>query len=98
MSKAGAVSRRSTVLHGVWVLICAGLLAGALEQIPLAALAALVMVVGIRMVSFAHIRHVQRHREFPVYAATLGGGGHPRRAAGRGRRASPWRSSSLSGG
>ncbi len=49
-----------------------GLLAGALEQIPLAALAALVMVVGIRMVSFAHIRHVQRHREFPVYAATLG--------------------------
>ncbi|MFG2893888.1 SulP family inorganic anion transporter [Streptomyces sp. NPDC048248] len=70
--KAGAVSRRSTVLHGVWVLVCAGLLAGALEQIPLAALAALVMVVGIRMVSFAHIRHVQRHREFPVYAATLG--------------------------
>ncbi|MEV0372814.1 SulP family inorganic anion transporter [Streptomyces sp. NPDC050636] len=71
--KAGAVSRRSTVLHGVWVLLCAGLLAAALELIPLAALAALVMVIGVRMVSFAHIRHVQRHREFPVYAATLGG-------------------------
>ncbi|WP_435602513.1 bifunctional SulP family inorganic anion transporter/carbonic anhydrase [Streptomyces sp. bgisy130] len=71
--RAGAVTRRATVLHGVWVLLCAGLLATALELIPLAALAALVMVVGVRMVSFAHIRHVQRHREFPVYAATLGG-------------------------
>jgi carbonic anhydrase len=69
---AGAVTRRSTVLHGVWVLLCAGLAAGALELIPLAALAALVMLVGVRMVSFAHIRHIQRHREFPVYAATLG--------------------------
>ncbi|MFE0376628.1 SulP family inorganic anion transporter [Streptomyces inhibens] len=71
--RAGAATRRATVLHGVWVLLCAGLLATALELIPLAALAALVMVVGVRMVSFAHIRHVQRHREFPVYAATLGG-------------------------
>ncbi|MFI0943330.1 bifunctional SulP family inorganic anion transporter/carbonic anhydrase [Streptomyces sp. NPDC021020] len=69
---AGARTRRATVLHGVWVLACAGLAAGALEAIPLAALAALVMLVGVRMVSFAHIRHVQRHREFPVYAATLG--------------------------
>lgn len=71
--RAGAATRRATVLHGVWVLLTAGLLAAVLELIPLAALAALVMVVGVRMVSFAHIRHVQRHREFPVYAATLGG-------------------------
>ncbi|MCA6092239.1 transporter [Streptomyces sp. SCA3-4] len=69
---AGARSRTSTVLHGVWVLVCAGLLTAVLEVIPLAALAALVMVVGVRMVSFAHIKHVQRHREFPMYAATLG--------------------------
>lgn len=71
--RAGAVSRRATVLHGAWVVLCAGLLATALELIPLAALAALVMVMGVRMVSFAHIKHVQRHREFPVYAVTLGG-------------------------
>ncbi|WNI16889.1 SulP family inorganic anion transporter [Actinacidiphila sp. ITFR-21] len=69
--EAGARTRRATVLHGVWVLLCAGAAASALEAIPLAALAALVMLVGVRMVSFAHIRHVQRHRELPVYAATL---------------------------
>ncbi|MET8677309.1 SulP family inorganic anion transporter [Streptomyces sp. NPDC004647] len=71
--RAGAVSRGSNVLHGVWVLLAAGLLVPALEFIPLAALAALVMVVGVQMVSFAHIRNVHMHREFPVYAATVAG-------------------------
>ncbi|MFI6121235.1 SulP family inorganic anion transporter [Streptomyces sp. NPDC051064] len=71
--RAGATSRASTVLHGVWVLLAAVLLVTALEWIPLAALAALVMVVGIQMVSFAHIRKVHRHREFLVYGATISG-------------------------
>jgi carbonic anhydrase len=71
--QAGAVSRRSTVLHGVWVLIASGLLVGALELIPLAALAALVMVVGVQMVKIVHIRSVTRHREVLVYAATTAG-------------------------
>lgn len=71
--RAGATSRAATVLHGVWVLLAALLLVGALERIPLAALAALVMVVGIQMVNFAHIRQVHKHREFPVYAATIVG-------------------------
>lgn len=69
--RAGAVSRASTVLHGIWVLLAAGLLVGLLERIPLAALAALVMMVGVQMVSYAHIRNVHKHREFPVYAATV---------------------------
>ncbi|WP_345747509.1 SulP family inorganic anion transporter [Streptomyces sp. ODS28] len=70
--RAGARSRAATVLHGVWVVLAALFLAGALERIPLAALGALVMVVGIQMVSFAHIRNVHRNREFPVYAVTVG--------------------------
>ena len=61
------------MLHGVWVLLAAGLLVPVLELIPLAALAALVMVVGVQMVSFAHIRNVHRHREFLVYGATIAG-------------------------
>ena len=67
---AGAVSRNSSVLHGFWVLLAAGLLVGTLEMIPLAALAALVMIVGIQMVSLTHIRTVTRHREVLVYGAT----------------------------
>ncbi|MEU4349453.1 SulP family inorganic anion transporter [Streptomyces sp. NPDC023838] len=71
--RAGATSRASTVLHGAWVLLAAGLLVAVLEWIPLAALAALVMMVGIQMVSFAHIRNVHKHREFMVYVATVAG-------------------------
>ncbi|MFJ9905799.1 SulP family inorganic anion transporter [Streptomyces sp. NPDC101152] len=68
--KAGAVSRNSTMLHGVLVVIAALLMVPLLELIPLASLAALVMAVGIQMVSLHHIRTVTRHREVPVYAVT----------------------------
>ncbi|MFJ7195611.1 MULTISPECIES: SulP family inorganic anion transporter [unclassified Streptomyces] len=71
--RAGATGRASTVLHGVWVLLATGLLVTVLEWIPLAALAALVMMVGIKMVSFAHIRNVHKHREVLVYGATITG-------------------------
>ncbi|CAM5639489.1 transporter [Streptomyces spiroverticillatus] len=71
--RTGAVSRAATVLHGVWVLLASVLLVGVLEWIPLAALAALVMMVGIQMVSFAHIRNVHKHREFLVYVTTVAG-------------------------
>ncbi|WP_405617147.1 SulP family inorganic anion transporter [Streptomyces sp. NBC_00076] len=68
--KAGAVSRNSTMLHGVLVVVAALLLVPILELIPLASLAALVMAVGIQMVSLHHIRTVTRHREVLVYAVT----------------------------
>ncbi|MFJ7155154.1 SulP family inorganic anion transporter [Streptomyces sp. NPDC101118] len=69
--KSGALSRRSTVLHGVWVLLAAGLLVPVLDLIPLAALAALVLAVGVQMVSITHMRSVTRHREVLVYAVTM---------------------------
>ncbi|MFI6382420.1 bifunctional SulP family inorganic anion transporter/carbonic anhydrase [Streptomyces sp. NPDC050658] len=68
--RAGAVSRNSTMLHGVWVVVAALLLVPLLELIPLAALAALVMAVGIQMVSLNHIRTITRHREILVYTIT----------------------------
>ncbi|MGW0711605.1 SulP family inorganic anion transporter [Streptomyces sp. NPDC002643] len=71
--QAGAVSRNSTMLHGVWVVAAALLLIPVLELIPLASLAALVMAVGVQMVSLHHIRTVTRHREVLVYAVTTGG-------------------------
>ncbi|MDQ0600080.1 carbonic anhydrase [Streptomyces canus] len=70
---AGAVSRNSTMLHGVLVVIAALLMVPVLELIPLASLAALVMAVGIQMVSLHHIRTVTRHREVLVYVVTTVG-------------------------
>nr|WP_258023864.1 SulP family inorganic anion transporter [Streptomyces bambusae] len=71
--KSGAVSRTSSVLHGCWVVLAAAVLVPVLDLIPLAALAALVMAVGVQMVSITHMRTVTRHREILVYAATLTG-------------------------
>ncbi|MFD7323634.1 SulP family inorganic anion transporter [Streptomyces sp. NPDC059875] len=68
---AGAVSRNSAILHGVWVVLAALLLVPVLDLIPLAALAALVTVVGVQMVNITHLRSVHRNREMLVYAATL---------------------------
>ncbi|MFB7253148.1 SulP family inorganic anion transporter [Streptomyces nojiriensis] len=69
--KSGAVSRRSTMLHGLWVVLAAGLLVPVLDLIPLAALAALVMAVGVQMVNITHLRSVTRHREILVYGTTI---------------------------
>ncbi|MEU5769778.1 SulP family inorganic anion transporter [Streptomyces asoensis] len=68
--RAGAVSRNSTTLHGVLVVVAALLMVPILDLIPLASLAALVMAVGIQMVSLHHIRTVTRHREVLVYVVT----------------------------
>ncbi|MDC0770654.1 SulP family inorganic anion transporter [Streptomyces sp. HD] len=68
--QSGAISRNSTMLHGVLVVVAALLMVPILELIPLASLAALVMAVGIQMVSLHHIRTVTRHREVLVYAVT----------------------------
>lgn len=69
--KSGAVSRKSAMFHGLWVVLAAGLLVPVLDLIPLAALAALVMAVGVQMVSITHLRTVTRHREVLVYATTI---------------------------
>ncbi|WP_244283280.1 bifunctional SulP family inorganic anion transporter/carbonic anhydrase [Streptomyces flavidovirens] len=72
-AKAGARSRASAVLHGVWVVVFVALAAGLIEQIPLAALSALLVVVGVRMVSAKEIRHLRQHRELMVYVVTAFG-------------------------
>lgn len=70
---AGAKTRMSAILHGVWVAGFALLLGSQLEAIPLAALAGLLVYVGIKLVNFTHIRELREHRELPVYLVTLAG-------------------------
>ncbi|WP_203925667.1 bifunctional SulP family inorganic anion transporter/carbonic anhydrase [Virgisporangium ochraceum] len=70
---AGARTRVSTVLHGVWVAVFVLLFTDVIELIPLSALAAVLVVVGVRLVDLAHLRTFARHRELPVYLVTAGG-------------------------
>ncbi|MGM1057697.1 SulP family inorganic anion transporter [Saccharothrix sp. Mg75] len=67
---AGARTRASTVLHGVWIAVFTLALGSVLELIPLAALAGVLLVVGVRLVSVRRMRALRRHGEFTAYAVT----------------------------
>jgi carbonic anhydrase len=68
---AGAKTRASAILHGVWVLVFVVLLAGLIQNIPLAALAGLLVHVGAKLVNPDHIRQVFKHGDLAVYLVTL---------------------------
>jgi len=70
---AGARTRASAVLHGVWVAIFAILLIGLVEMVPLAALGGLLVVIGMALVKPADIRSARQHGELAIYLATVGG-------------------------
>jgi carbonic anhydrase len=70
---AGAVSRASAVLHGVWVLLFSLLFVGAIERIPAAVLAGLLVVVGAGLVRPGDIRTARLHGDLPAYLVTVGG-------------------------
>lgn len=70
---AGARTRASAVLHGVWIVLITILLAGAIEKVPLAALAGLLVVIGVRLVDRHQIQAVRKHGDLPIYVVTAGG-------------------------
>jgi len=56
--QAGAKTRLSTVLHGIWILGFVALLPALLREIPMAALGGILVVTGWRLVSLSHVRHL----------------------------------------
>lgn len=70
---AGAKTRASAILHGVWVLVFALPFAGLAEKIPMAALAGLLIVIGFQLVKRAHIETARHTGDIAVYAVTIVG-------------------------
>jgi carbonic anhydrase len=68
---AGARSRTSAVLHGVWILLFASLFTKVVEIIPKSALAGLLIVIGIQLVKLAHVKVALRTGNFAVYVITI---------------------------
>ncbi|WP_067690012.1 SulP family inorganic anion transporter [Nocardia jejuensis] len=69
--KAGAQTKASTMMHGLWILLFSVALVGVVRQIPKAALAGLLIVVGIQLIKLAHVRRARRTGDLVVYAATI---------------------------
>lgn len=70
---AGARSRASTILHGCWILLFALPFCALIEQVPTAALAGLLIVIGLRLVKPADIRSAERTGNLSVYLVTVFG-------------------------
>lgn len=68
---AGARTRASAALHGVWLLLFSVFLVNVVEMIPTAALAGLLIVIGIQLVKLAHIELARRTGELIIYGITL---------------------------
>ena len=73
--EAGARTRLSALLHGVWLLLFCAALPFVLVQIPTAVLAAVLVFTGYKLVNVAAIRELARYgrEEVFIYAATLAG-------------------------
>lgn len=69
--EAGARTRKSAVLHGLWVLVFSLLMAGVIQLIPQAVLAGLLIVIGSRLVRSADIKTARRTGDLTVYGVTL---------------------------
>jgi len=69
--EAGAASRTSAILHGVWVLVFSALFAGLIQLIPLSVLAGLLIVIGAKLIKVADIRTSLRTGDLLVYVVTL---------------------------
>lgn len=69
--EAGAKSRTSAILHGVWVLVFSALFAGLIQLIPMSVLAGLLLVIGAKLIKVADIKTSLRTGDLLVYAVTL---------------------------
>ena len=70
---AGAKTRASGIMHGVWVLAFALPFAGLIEMVPMAALAGLLIMVGLQLIKITHITTARRNGDIAVYAVTVAG-------------------------
>ena len=67
---AGAKSRASAFMHGVWILLFTVPFSELVEEIPTAALAGLLIVIGIQLLKPAHIETATKHGDLAVYLVT----------------------------
>jgi len=67
--QAGAKTRASTMLHGVWILGFVAALPWLLREIPMASLGAILVVTGWRLVGLTHVKHL--FRDYGVLPAAI---------------------------
>lgn len=64
--KAGAKTRLSAVLHGIWILALVVAAPGLLRMIPMSSLAAILVVAGYKLVEVKNIRKLKQYGRMPL--------------------------------
>lgn len=67
----GARTRMSAILHGVWVALFSLVLVALVEQIPLAALAGLLVFMGVNLVKPSDMAQARQAGELWIYGLTI---------------------------
>lgn len=70
---AGGKTRASAMLHGLWVLVFIALFPFLVESIPKSVLAALLVLIGVKLVKLNEARTLREHGELPIYLITIAG-------------------------
>jgi MFS superfamily sulfate permease-like transporter len=71
---AGARTKLSAIAHGVFLLLAVLAIPGLLNKIPLACLAAILIMIGLRLASpkvFSHVWHTGKHQFIPFIATVI---------------------------
>ncbi len=71
---AGATTRLSAILHGIWLLLFVSALAFVLRSIPTASLAAMLVFTGYKLLDIKSIKKLREYGwgEVAIYVATVG--------------------------
>ncbi|NOX58089.1 MAG: SulP family inorganic anion transporter [Planctomycetes bacterium] len=72
--QAGAKTRYSSVLHGIWLLVFVAILPSVLSFVPTSALAAILVFTGYKLMNINAIRELLKYgkSELAIYIVTLG--------------------------
>lgn len=71
---AGAKTKLSAIAHGLFLLLAVVLIPGLLNRIPMACLAAILIMIGLRLASpkvFIHIWHTGKHQFIPFIVTVI---------------------------
>jgi MFS superfamily sulfate permease-like transporter len=71
--QAGAITRLSAILHGVWLLAFVVALPHVLSMVPTASLAAILVCTGFKLIEWDNVKALSRYGRIPIaiYAATV---------------------------
>lgn len=70
---AGATSKISAILHGLWILLFVSFMAEYLAYIPLSVLSGLLIFTGVKLVKLHEIKELMKFNEALIYFVTLTG-------------------------